>query len=267
MASGSIIYVFHIRKPDGSGIYLHPFEEFDRIISKGGSFQIEGRYGEEPVIESLTAFRNTLYRIIEDAVNSWITESRFIPRFLGSAGIFLFVYFFLSFVIRDPLPMLDEIVSGIAAAVIFYILMGRKYKNTGTASRLRSHYRGIIDRIIFRESAFALAVESSLAAADGKIISEMPEAIRSSWQYRNLVSEEYREERVQFVSYIERTLKKELPGAQKKIINRIVTEGVEKARELLGEIDVVGITGEIDISLLVIYLLLRQVNSHETVAE
>ncbi len=96
------VFIFHIRKADNSGLYLHPFENFEKMISKGNSISVEGKYGEEPVIESLTAFRNKLYRIVEASVNNWITESRFIPRFVGSAIVFLLTYFFLSFGIRDP---------------------------------------------------------------------------------------------------------------------------------------------------------------------
>ena len=166
------IFIFHIRKADNSGLYLHPFENFEKMISKGSSLFVEGKYGEEPVIESLTAFRNKLYRIVETSVNNWITESRFVPRFTGSAAVFLLAYFFLSFGIRDPLPMLDEVAAGLVAAVIFYIFMGKRYKKSVPASKLRGHYRGVVDRIVFQESNFIKKLENVIADMKNKTVEE-----------------------------------------------------------------------------------------------
>ena len=267
MAVNNKIYVFHIRKTDGRGIFLHPFEEFDKIIAKGGTFQIEGRYGEEPVIESLTAFRNVLYRIVEESVNNWITESRFIPRFIISAAVFLFVYFFLSFVIRDPLPMIDEIAAGIGAAVLSYFLLGTKYKKTGKASSLRAHYRGIIDRIIFVESSFALSLEAVLRKMAGTDLEKMSLEVKESDEFSSLMAEEYTDERGQLLSYIETAIKKQLNPRQKKLINKIAVNGLDRSVNLLKELDLIEITGEIDIYLLMVYLSMRQVRFQQPVSE
>ncbi len=267
MEFNNSIFVFHLVKPDGREIYLHPFEEFDKIIAKGGTFQVEGKYGEEPVIESITAFRNTLYRIVEESVNNWITESRFIPRFLSSAAFFLLVYFFLSFVIRDPIPMIDEIAGGIAAAVLLYLFLGRKYKKTGTASKLRAHYRGIIDRIIFRESSFAIAFEKVLKEAEGKNIEEMIAAVNNSNHFQQLVSEENRLERSQLISYIERGIKKQLTSGQKKVLNKILLKGFEKSSSSLKDLDPVSMTGDIDIYIVIVYLSLKQGRYQQLISE
>ncbi len=265
MTANNTIYVFHLRKPDGRGIFLHPFAEFDRLIAKGGTFQIEGRYGDEPAIESITDFRNILYRIIEDSVNSWITESRFIPRFLISAGVFLFTYFFLSFVIRDPIPMVDEIAGGIAVAVFFYLYLGRKYKKAVNASKLRTHYRGIIDRIVFRESLFVIQLEALLHRLEGRKVEEMISEIINSPEYPGLLSEEASDERNQLLSYVERVMKNELSSSQRKIVSRIIMGGLENSAGSLKELDLVEITGEIDINLLVIYMSLREAKRQQPV--
>ncbi len=267
MAVNSIIYVFHLRKPDGTCRYFHPFEEFDKLISKGGTFKIEGCYGDEPVIESLTAFRNQLYTIIEESVDSWIMESRFIPRFISSAAVFLLVYFFLSFAVRDPLPMIDEIAAGIAAASLFYVYLGRKYKKTGSASKLRSHYRGIIDRIVFSESRFVLAVESLLERLEGEGVGDIVGAVINSQELPVILDDENRMQRSQFISYIERGIKKEFPSPRKKIINRIIRGSLENSVESLKQLDMTGFSGEIDFSLLVVYLAVKEGKTQKVPAD
>ena len=264
MVFNNTIFVFHIKKHNGGGIYLHPFKEFDKIIASGNPFQLEGRYGEEPVIESITAFRNELYRIIEDSVNNWVNESKFIPRFLISALVFLIAYFFFSFAIRDPVPMVDEIILGVISAVICYILLGRKYRKTTTASKLRAHYRGVVDRIVFSKSNFVVALESFLIQINGK---DVEDVIRNNGDYNELTeltSDENTEERNQFLSYIDRLLKKQLSGHQRRLVNKIMMS-IYKNAGLIKELDLISLTSEVDINLFIAYLLLRQKSTKKTV--
>ncbi|MBF9017677.1 MULTISPECIES: hypothetical protein [unclassified Oceanispirochaeta] len=67
---------------------------------------------------------------IETAVNNWINDSRFIIHLLMAAGVFLVSFYFLSYVIRDPLPMVDEIVlSLLLAALAWYRLKNQEYQS------------------------------------------------------------------------------------------------------------------------------------------
>ncbi|MCL2704686.1 MAG: hypothetical protein FWE72_00565 [Spirochaetaceae bacterium] len=265
MAVNNIIYVFHIRKHNGGGVYLHPFKEFDKVISSGNSFQLEGRYGEEPVIESLTAFRNELYRIVEESVNNWVSESKFIPRFLISAFVFLVAYFFFSFAIKIPIPIVvDKIILGIVSAVICYNYLGRKYRKTTTASKLRAHYRGIVDRIVFSKSSFIVALESFLVQINGKNVEDIILNSVDYNEFSEMISEENMEERNQFLLYIERLLKKQLSGQQRKLVNKIIMMSIEKTSALIKEIDLINIVAEVDTNLFISYLLLKQKSSKKT---
>ncbi len=253
------IFIFHIRKADNSGLYLHPFENFEKMISKGNTFFVEGKYGEEPVIESLTAFRNNLYRIVENSVNNWIAESRFIPRFISSAVVFLVLYFFLSFAIRDPLPMIDEIAAGIGGAVIFYLFMGKRYKASAPASRLRGHYRGVVDRIVFQESDFVKALEKIIIIMKNKTVEENIEYISSSLPEMDLLhSDEYFEERFQLISYIEGELSRTQSSKQRKAISRITADNSIISFERIKELNLLELNGEIDLLIFLIYLRLKK---------
>ena len=83
------IIIDHIFGKDGSSLFLHPFSEEDKTTDLLEHADIEGKYGQEPRVESLVLLRNELYRVIESQVKRWISEQRFIPRFLISAGVFL----------------------------------------------------------------------------------------------------------------------------------------------------------------------------------
>ncbi len=252
------VFVFHIRKADNSGLYLHPFENFEKIISGGSSLYVEGKYGEEPVIESLTAFRNKLYNIVENSVNNWITESRFVPRFIGAAVVFLVTYFFLSFVIRDPLPMLDEVVAGLISGVIYYILIGKKYKRSVPASRLRGHYRAIVDRIVFQESNFIKALERVILSMKNHTFEENLDYIISDFPNKDiLLSSEFTEERYQFLLYIENELGRTQTSRQKRAISRIIADNKKESLLKVKELNLLDLNGEIDLILFLIYLRLK----------
>jgi hypothetical protein len=262
--ANNIIYVFHIKKADGSGVFLHPLDEFDKIVSQHASFQLAGRYGNEPVVESFTLLRNTLYRSVEESVDNIIMESRFIPRFLGSAVVFIIAYFFFSFAIRDPIPLVDEILLGLAAATVFYIIKGRKYKKSDAAVRLRVFYRGMIDNITFVQSKFVLLVESLIYAINSKTIEEIAGQIYEYPQLYQLAGDEFIEERSQFLSCIEKKLKKSLTSSQKRILNKLILTGIEKNFSLLKNFNFIDVASEIDINIFIAYIILKQVKFSKT---
>ena len=55
----------------------------------------------------------------------WIREKRYIPRLFASAFLFILAYFFLSVVIPDPIPIIDEIVLSFLAAALLWIALTR----------------------------------------------------------------------------------------------------------------------------------------------
>ncbi len=155
-------YIFHLRRKDGNPLFLHPFSTPAKLIQRLGSGEVIGRYGAEPRVEGLTMFRNELYRMVETGVRNWIAELRFIPRFLISTGAFLVAYFLASYVIRDPLPVIDEVAIALGTAVVVYFLLGRRYHSSGEAMKKRVEMRAAVDRISFLESGFVKRVEAAL---------------------------------------------------------------------------------------------------------
>ncbi len=157
-------YIFHLARKEGTPSFCHPFPSQAKFIETVVSSRIVGLYGEEPRVESLSLLRNDLYRRMETALKLWILDLKFVPRFLLAAGTFLLVYFFMSYVIRDPLPMIDELLFGLGGAAGVYYLLGRRYLDSDLVSGKRIELRTAVDGIAFAESEFVRKIESILGS-------------------------------------------------------------------------------------------------------
>lgn len=168
------ITIFHIYRKDGTPLFLHPmghprfFLDLMDRMETGETIELKGKYGKDPRVESLTLFRNEVYRLIEQNVKIWAGEQRFIIRFLISAGIFLISYFILSVVVRDPVPMVDEILISLGASLAFFIISSRRLKNSDPATKKRIQLREMVDQIVFEEDPFLMKVESLLQEKEGE---------------------------------------------------------------------------------------------------
>lgn len=171
------ITIFHLQRKEGSPLLLHPFTDPLRLLQLTEETEIVGRYGREPRPESITLLRNDLYRAVEVAVKSWISEKRFIPRFILSSAIFLLVYLFLSLVVRDPLPMLDEIAIALGSAIAFYFIMAKRDRSSREAGERRIMLREKIDRIYFDHHPFLDDVERML-----DLLEDAPDALLMSME-------------------------------------------------------------------------------------
>jgi len=182
---------------------LHPFAVPEKFLYALEHCKIKGRYGGEPRVETLTMFRNKLYRLVEAAVKNWIFDKRFISKFLISTGVFLVTYFFFSYVVRDPIPMIDETVLGLGAGIFSYIMLGRKDMNSDGAMKKRVELRSKVDRIEFTESDFLKKVETILYENEsGKLDDVIKQIIAPEYKYKFSGLED-REEVVQFLRLLE----------------------------------------------------------------
>ncbi len=214
------IIIFHIFREDGTSLFLHPFASADKIVNQLEKSTVAGRYGMEPRVEALTMFRNELYRLIEVGVKNWLSDVRFIPKFLMSALAFIVVYFFTSFVIRDPLPVIDEVAIGLAVSVAVFLLLGRRDMSSKAASKKRLDLRVIVDRIVFRESDFVKQVETALhkheTGSVEEVIGQIVEPVRQ------VLGEDYREEAAQFIRALESRFNFKKLQREEKLLKRIM---------------------------------------------
>lgn len=84
--------------------------------------------------------RGSLYAGQLKSIRAFVQDRYYIPRLIISAMVFLIFYLFFSLVIRDPLPLIDEIILSAAAALICYGLLSRTdeklaiYRNLASAA-------------------------------------------------------------------------------------------------------------------------------------
>ncbi|MFW6212978.1 MAG: hypothetical protein ACOC8L_08755 [Spirochaetota bacterium] len=240
-------------RKDGTSVFLHPFRTIDKLHSNLTKGEILGHYGHEPRVESLTMFRNELYRLVEQEVKSWVADSRFIPRFVISAGIFLLLYLFLGFVIRDPLPIIDEIAIALGGSILAYILLGRKDMQSEAALKRRIELRKKVDTVVFSESAFVRRVEEVLAERENDSAADLIDQIQSESTLSQV--EGYEDELRQMVDYLDRMFASSEYRQMQKRLKRLPKDTGGRSRESLQRwLE----KQKIDVPLLSVYLDLKR---------
>lgn len=218
-------------RKDGTAVFLHPFRKTDKLHALLTKSEIIGHYGQEPRIESLTLFRNELYRQIDQEVKTWVADSRFIPRFLLSALTFMVAYFLLSFIIRDPVPVVDELVLSFGISILAYILLGRRDMQSEGALKRKIEMKNKVDGIVFTESDFARSVEAFLNEREEQTSEELLTTIAAGEALS--VAGEYDEESAQMLDYLEQLFSgSDYKQAQKRL-KRMRRDGTGRSRENL----------------------------------
>jgi hypothetical protein len=160
--------IFHIVDSRYVPIIVQPFDPEDRsLLRSEGELTLEGRYGMEPEADARELIRGELYNIIDTQIKEWLAEKYFIPRFLISAGVFFASFFFLSFVIRDVIPLLDELLFSSAAAAASYVLLVRRAQVSRPALEKKILLKKRIDRIHFIQSEALQVFERIFQRFDG----------------------------------------------------------------------------------------------------
>ncbi|NCC66326.1 MAG: hypothetical protein EOM15_16950 [Spirochaetia bacterium] len=80
----------------------------------------------------------SLYSAIDFSVDRWIQNKQYVPRLLISALVFTVSYFILSLAIRDPLPMVDELLISGGLAVFTWISLAKRDTRSSVAQRRRT---------------------------------------------------------------------------------------------------------------------------------
>jgi len=252
------ITIFHIYRKDGAALFLHPFDSPAKLASLLKKGRITGKYGREPRVESLTLFRNDLYRMIEDAVKSWVMEVRFIPRFIMSAGVFLLSYLFLSFAIRDPIPLVDEILIGSGLAIVAYFLLGRRDQRSNLALRSRVELRTAVDRIVFTEDPFVKEVEEALQRNESEGRERVIRQMLANPDNRFTAGGE--DDVKQMLSYLEKRFSTKDYKKQEKFISR--AKDVARGESDVEVLSKWSESKKIDLSLFEIYRRVKKSSKH-----
>ena len=120
---------------------------------------VKGYYGSSPSAEDMQGFQANWKVRIDLAVRAWINDSKFILHFILATGIFLLSFYFLSYVIRDPLPLVDEIVlSSVLALLGWYRLVNQDVQSEKALLK-KQELNQSLNRIPFESADFLKQVE------------------------------------------------------------------------------------------------------------
>ena len=128
---------FLLRRNKGNPLYLSPFVDprlsgswsEDEAITWHASTGLHTHEKDDAMI--------TLYQQIDRGVDRWIQDARYIPRLMISAAVFLVTYFFLSLAVRDPIPVIDELLIASALAVVTAVSLSKRDKQGDVAMKRR----------------------------------------------------------------------------------------------------------------------------------
>jgi len=151
-------YVFIIKGEPP--LVLHPFGPDSGVFRDPAAQSVEGRYGAGEAPANVLAVRTELYRSMEKGARRHFLDRGWYWRVALSAGIFLSVYLFFSIVVRDPIPLVDELLlGGFAAAAAFYASERRALSVPGHIDSVMT-LRKALDAAFFTESRVVDLVES-----------------------------------------------------------------------------------------------------------
>lgn len=247
------VHIFHLYRKDGTTVFLHPFRKVDKLYALLEKFEVKGHYGSEPRVESLTLFRNELYRLVEQEVKGWVSDARFLPRFLISSAVFLVAFLFLSFVMLTPIPILDELAISLGLSIMTYILLGKKDMQSEGALKRRIALRTKVDAIVFTENEFVKRVEAELIAREGQKADQLVRELIES--ERDLAVAEHEQEAEQMVEYLDAMFHSHSFRKTEKRLKRMEREDVEYRHAIMRKwLE----SSRVDVPLLSLYMDLKR---------
>jgi hypothetical protein len=154
-------YLFHLVNNKQEPLILLP----DLDLEDGGESvlaEIKGLYGKDPETKFINEIRNSLYAKVDKSINAKLSDKYLLPRVMINLTVFVGVYIFLSVIIPDPIPQLDEIAfaAGSAFAVNWYVkkrqLQGTNFK------QIEAQAKEYLDKIRFEPHEFLIRLEQLL---------------------------------------------------------------------------------------------------------
>lgn len=156
---------------------LTPFQNPKSSASWDISEKFSWVVGESLEAGELDVLEKEVFSQIDRGINRWIQDVKYFPRLFLSAATFLVVYFALSFAVRDPIPVFDELVAGIIAAAAVWVGMERKAIASDSSIRQRLELKQRVSdaEILIDQSVFD--IESWLSDVSSLPVLELADCI------------------------------------------------------------------------------------------
>lgn len=132
-----MITCYALLRKVGSNLYLSPYLKPEKTATLDADTPValvsSGMLTKGQKDEASFA----LYSAIDFSVDRWIQDKQYVPRLLISAVVFMVTYFFMSLAIRDPLPMIDEVLVSTGLTVVCWIALAKRDTRSSRALQRR----------------------------------------------------------------------------------------------------------------------------------
>ncbi|GAB1455305.1 MAG: hypothetical protein RBT62_02960 [Spirochaetia bacterium] len=155
MRRNSFVFILGSKKP----LVFHPFDGSE-IFESLETGSILGRYGSGDTPRDADSIRKSLYIAMEKGSRRYFLNKGYYLRLALTAGTFVVVYLFFSIVIRDPVPLIDELLLGTLAAAAVFFASERKALSSPAHVEVLLRLRRAIDGAYFSESRIVDLLES-----------------------------------------------------------------------------------------------------------
>ncbi|MBL8968611.1 MAG: hypothetical protein JNG85_16520, partial [Spirochaetaceae bacterium] len=152
-------------------LVLHPFGEGSTLYAEAerspSAPRLEGRFAPSRAPTSFAELRADLDAELEAGLRRHLLDKGFTLRVFASAAVFLVVFLFMSIVIRDPIPIVDEVVGGALGAFALRTYLARRALSSPSALALAESLRRSLGEAYFVESSAVAVAEAWLEEAFG----------------------------------------------------------------------------------------------------
>jgi len=128
---------FAIQRSHKENLFLTPYEDAKLASQWEAANPITWYASTSLTSQEQDRALYALYTQIDRGVDCWVMDRRYVPRLLISAFVFLIVYFFFSLAVRDPVPVIDELILGLGAAAATATFIAKRDKKSDLAVRRR----------------------------------------------------------------------------------------------------------------------------------
>lgn len=170
--------IFCIRRNEG----ILPLVDFKSIFEGGDLAVPSSRY-----VLSSSISRDEEKAVSEEVISGlvkrvdyYIQDKHYLWRLFASAGVFLLLYLFMSLAIRDPLPMLDELLIATVGAIICWILIAKHDVNARFAVATKREWQESVLNADFEYSSEMGFVDEYMQKLEGYSYKEIVKMIASS---------------------------------------------------------------------------------------
>lgn len=157
-----MITCYALLRKTGLNLYLSPYLQADKVsqldpdtpvVLKSSGMLTKGQKDEASY---------ALYRAVDFSVDRWIQDKQYIPRLLICAAVFMVTYFFMSLAIRDPVPMIDEMLVSSGLTIFCWVALAKRDTRSSLAVQRRYELKGQAGSPDYQEQEGLFALESFL---------------------------------------------------------------------------------------------------------